>query len=42
MTLEEIKEKIESGIENSTVIMEGDGCSCSTKVVSPILKVCRC
>ncbi|WP_190600527.1 BolA family protein [Candidatus Vesicomyidisocius sp. SY067_SCS001] len=38
MTLEEIKEKIESGIENSTVIMEGDGCSCSTKVVSPIFE----
>ncbi|CAB9542680.1 Cell division protein BolA [Bathymodiolus brooksi thiotrophic gill symbiont] len=36
MTLEEIQGKLEAGIENSTVTMEGDGCNCSTLVVSPI------
>ncbi|WXU00069.1 MAG: Acid stress protein IbaG [Catillopecten margaritatus gill symbiont] len=35
MTLEEIQTKLEAGIENSTVTMEGDGCNCSTLVVSP-------
>ena len=38
MTLEEIQAKIEAGIENSVVIMEGDGCSCSTLVVSPVFE----
>ncbi|QKQ24722.1 BolA family transcriptional regulator [Candidatus Ruthia endofausta] len=38
MTLEEIQVKIQAGIENSIVTMEGDGCSCSTKVVSPIFE----
>ncbi|CAC9986575.1 Cell division protein BolA [uncultured Gammaproteobacteria bacterium] len=38
MTLEEIQAKLEAGIENSTVTMEGDGCNCSTLVVSPIFK----
>ena len=38
MTLEEIQAKLESGIENSTVTMEGDGCNCSTLVVSPIFE----
>ncbi|AYQ57611.1 Cell division protein BolA [Bathymodiolus thermophilus thioautotrophic gill symbiont] len=36
MTLEEVQVKLEAGIENSTVTMEGDGCNCSTLVVSPI------
>jgi acid stress-induced BolA-like protein IbaG/YrbA len=36
MTLEEIQVKLETSIENSTVTMEGDGCNCSTLVVSPI------
>lgn len=34
MTLEEIQAKIEEGIENASVTMEGDGCSCATTVVS--------
>jgi acid stress-induced BolA-like protein IbaG/YrbA len=38
MTLEEIQAKIESGIENSVVTMEGDGCNCSTLVVSPVFE----
>jgi acid stress-induced BolA-like protein IbaG/YrbA len=38
MTLAEIQAKIQAGIENSTVTVEGDGCSCSTKVVSPIFE----
>ncbi len=38
MTLEEIQVKIQAGIEDSIVTMEGDGCSCSTKVVSPIFE----
>jgi acid stress-induced BolA-like protein IbaG/YrbA len=35
MTLEEVQAKLEAGIQNSTVTMEGDGCNCSTLVVSP-------
>ena len=38
MTLAEIQAKIQASIENSTVTVEGDGCSCSTKVVSPIFE----
>ena len=38
MTLEEIQKKLESGIEQSHVIMEGDGCNCSAVVVSPIFE----
>lgn len=38
MTLAEIQAKIQAGIESSTVTVEGDGCSCSTKVVSPIFE----
>ena len=34
MTLDEIQAKIEAHIPGATVTMEGDGCSCSTKVVS--------
>ena len=34
MTLEEIQAKIEAGIDNASVTMEGDGCSCATTVVS--------
>jgi len=38
MTLEEIQAKLEAGVEDSTVTMEGDGCNCSTLVVSPIFE----
>lgn len=38
MTLIEIQAKLEAGIENSTVTVEGDGCNCSTVVVSPIFE----
>jgi len=38
MTLEEIQAKIESGIDNSVVTMDGDGCNCSTLVVSPVFE----
>lgn len=35
MTLKEIQTKLEVGIDSSTVIMEGDGCNCSTLIISP-------
>ena len=38
MTLEGIQAKLEAGIDNSIVIMEGDGCNCSTLVVSPVFE----
>ena len=38
MTLGEIQAKLEAGVENSTVTMEGDGCNCSTLVVSSIFE----
>ena len=38
MTLEEIKAKLEAGVEGSTVTMDGDGCNCSTLVVSSIFE----
>jgi len=38
MTLTEVQTKLEAGIQNSTVTMEGDGCNCSTLVVSPIFE----
>tara|TARA_B100001079_G_C16236889_1_gene437198 strand:- start:175 stop:405 length:231 start_codon:yes stop_codon:yes gene_type:complete len=38
MTLEEIQAKLEAGIEGSTVTMDGDGCNCSTLVISPIFE----
>lgn len=38
MTLEEIQAKLEAGVEGSIVTMEGDGCNCSTLVVSPIFE----
>ncbi len=38
MTLEQIQAKLEAGIKNSTVTMEGDGCNCSTLVVSPVFE----
>ena len=38
MTLEEVQIKIELGIEQSQVTMEGDGCNCSAIVVSPIFE----
>ncbi len=34
MTLEEVQKKIELGIDQSQVTMEGDGCNCSAVVVS--------
>ncbi len=38
MTLEEIQAKLEAGIEGSTVTMDGDGCNCSTLVISPVFE----
>ena len=38
MTLTEIQAKLEAGIEGSQVLMEGDGCNCSTIIVSPIFE----
>jgi acid stress-induced BolA-like protein IbaG/YrbA len=38
MTIEEIQQKLEAGIEDSQVTMKGDGCNCSTIVVSPIFE----
>ena len=38
MTLEEVQKKIEFGIEQSQVTMEGDGCNCSAVVISPIFE----
>ncbi|MBA5249791.1 MAG: BolA/IbaG family iron-sulfur metabolism protein [Gammaproteobacteria bacterium] len=38
MTLTEIQTKIEASIQNSTVTMQGDGCNCSTLVVSPLFE----
>lgn len=38
MTLAQIQAKLEAGIENSTVTIQGDGCNCSTLVVSPVFE----
>ena len=38
MTLDEIKEKLEVGVEGSTVTMEGDDCNCSTVVISAVFE----
>ena len=38
MTLEEVQKKLELGIENSEVSMEGDGCNCSAVIVSPVFE----
>ena len=38
MTLEEVQKKIELGINQSQVTMEGDGCNCSAVVVSPFFE----
>jgi len=38
MTIEEIQAKLEAGIEDSQVTMEGDGCNCAAVVVSPIFE----
>jgi len=38
MTLEEVQKKLELGIEQSEVMMEGDGCNCSAVIVSPIFE----
>jgi len=34
MTIEEIENLIKAGIKGANVTMEGDGCSCSTTVIS--------
>lgn len=38
MTLTEIQTKLETAVAQSVVTMEGDGCNCSTLVVSPIFE----
>lgn len=38
MTLEQIQAKLEAGIENSIVTIEGDGCNCSTFIVSSVFE----
>jgi len=38
VTLEEVQKKLELGIENSEVSMEGDGCNCSAVIVSPVFE----
>ena len=38
MTLKEVQKKIELGIDQSQVTMEGDGCNCSVVVVSPFFE----
>ena len=38
MTLEEVQKKIELGIDQSQVTIEGDGCNCSAVVVSPFFE----
>lgn len=35
MTLQEIQAKLEDAIDDAIVTMEGDGCNCSTTVISP-------
>jgi len=35
MTLQEIQAKLESAIDDAIVTMDGDGCNCSTTVISP-------
>lgn len=35
MTLQEIQAKLENAIDDAIVTMEGDGCNCSTTVISP-------
>lgn len=36
MTLEQVQAKLEAGIQDSEVSMEGDGCNCSAVIVSPV------
>jgi acid stress-induced BolA-like protein IbaG/YrbA len=38
MTLDEIQAKLEAGIKDATVTMQGDGCNCSTVVVSSVFE----
>lgn len=38
MTLTQIQTKLETNIKDSVVTMQGDGCNCSTLVVSPIFE----
>lgn len=35
MTLQEIQAKLEDAIDDAIITMEGDGCNCSTTVISP-------
>ncbi len=34
MTLDEVQAKLEAGVPNASVTMDGDGCNCSTLIVS--------
>lgn len=38
MTLEEVRAKLEAGIKNSSVTMQGDGCNCAALIVSDIFE----
>ena len=38
MTLDEIQAKLEAGVQDSTVTMQGDGCNCSTVIVSNVFE----
>jgi len=38
MTLDEIQTKLEAGVKGSAVTMQGDGCNCSTIVVSAVFE----
>ena len=38
MTLDEIQAKLEAGVQDATVTMQGDGCNCSTVVVSNVFE----
>ena len=38
MTLEEVQKKLELGIDQSEVTMEGDGCNCSAVIISPVFE----
>jgi acid stress-induced BolA-like protein IbaG/YrbA len=38
MTLDEIQTRLETSIKGATVVMQGDGCNCSTLVVSSIFE----
>lgn len=35
MTLEDIQKKLEKNLPNAQVYMSGDGCNCTTTIISP-------